>query len=37
MFPERQYQNGLPVYPEILYRISGNTAVQKSVRVFYEC
>ena len=34
MFPERQYQNGLPVYLEILYRVSANTAVQKGVRIF---
>ena len=37
MFPERQYQNGLPVYLEILYGVSGNTAVQKSVRAFCNC
>ena len=34
MFAERQYQNGLPVWLDILYRISRNTAVQKGVRVF---
>ena len=28
MFPERQYQNGLPSCLEILYGFSGNTAVQ---------
>ena len=32
MFPERQYQNHLPV--EILNRVSQNTAVQKRIRVF---
>ena len=34
MFPERQYQNSLPVCLEILYRVSQNTAVQKGVREF---
>ena len=37
MFSERQYQNGLPVYLEILYRVLGNTAVQKRVRIFCNC
>ena len=34
MFPERQYQNGLAVSLEILYR-NRNTAVQKNVRNIY--
>ena len=34
MFPERQYQNSLPVCLEILYRVSQNTAVQKGVAFF---
>ena len=34
MFSERQYQNGLPVCLEILYRVSQNTAVKKGVRIF---
>ena len=34
MFPERQYQNGLPVYLEILYRVLGNAAVQKGSAIF---
>ena len=34
MLPERQYQNGLPVCIEILYRVSQNSAVQKRVGVF---
>ena len=29
MFPERQYQNGLPVCLEILYTVLRKTAVQK--------
>ena len=29
MFPERQFQNGLPVWLEILYRFSQNNVVQK--------
>ena len=33
MFPEWQYQNGLPVFLEILYSVSQNTAVQKDVRI----
>ena len=32
MFPEHQYQNDLPVCPEILYRVSQNSAVQKGIR-----
>ena len=35
MFPERQYQNGLSVCLEILYRVSKDTAVQKGARVFF--
>ena len=37
MFPERQYQNGLPVCLEILRSVLRNTAVQKSVRIFRNC
>ena len=31
---KRQYQNGLPVYLEILCKVSRKTAVQKRARVF---
>ena len=34
MFPKCQYQNGLSICLEILYRVSQNTAVQKDARVF---
>ena len=34
-FPERQYQKGLPVCLEILYRVSQNTAVQNGVCFFF--
>ena len=34
MFPERQYQNGMPVWLKILYRVSRNTAVQKGFALF---
>ena len=34
MFPERKYQSDLFDCLEILYRVSRNTAVQKSIRVF---
>ena len=34
MFTEHQYQNGLLVSLEILYRVSQNTAVEKDDRVF---
>ena len=37
MFPEGQYQNGLPVYLEIWYRVSRNIAVQKCVCIFCNC
>ena len=37
MFPERQYQNGKPVFLEILYRVSRNTAVKDGVSVFCNC
>ena len=39
MFPECQYQDGLPVYLKILYRASGNTVVQKQkdARIFCNC
>ena len=33
MFPERQYQNALPVCLETLYKVSRKTVVQKGVRV----
>ena len=32
-----QYQNGLPVCLETLYRVSQNTAVQNIVRVLCNC
>ena len=34
MFPERQYQNGLPFCLEILNRGSRKTALQKDVHIF---
>ena len=34
MFPKHQYQNGLPVCLEILYKVSQNTAVQKDICIF---
>ena len=34
MYPERQYQNSLPVYLEILYKVSGNT-LYKRVSEFF--
>ena len=37
MFPERQYQNGLFVCLEIWCRVSQNTTLQKTVRVFFNC
>ena len=37
MFPERQYQNGLPVFIKILYRVLMKIAVQKCFHVFRNC
>ena len=37
MFPERHYQNGFPIFLEILYRVSQNTAVQKHVSSAFFC
>ena len=34
MFPDHQYQNDLPVFLEILYRVSQNTTAQNTVPIF---